>query len=415
MPVYPIIADLQFSAGLKIGDTVTRRYRSNPIFAKNLSSAGAYSVQNYKEEEEQFTISKQKEASVRIVKTETLHHDLDVAKSYGRQLANALWNEIDADTLRACYAGAGSSIDEGDFSGGTDGNGVSVGIGNIADLPMMAMERYIGANVVYNNNLRFGKIAYDQYDGMLTWIIPPQVWTHIQKYMISRGTVLGDRVTTNGYKGTFGDFEIFVSNNLPWTARLTMGVVPTDGDTITINGVTFRFKDTIAANGDIGIESTVALTLDNLVKGLEAPTTGVTGDVDPFVAGTDTITANGYTVNASDMLSRLDATDGTSYVDIMMYGWGKVTVSSSFASASNVWTAEKQQLHSLFVVGKNVSLAVRKDPDIYENFVSEAVAKDYVMWTVYDNKVFIDQARAIIDLAVRCDSASFAAYSNVIA
>jgi hypothetical protein len=34
------------------------------------------------------------------------------------------------------------------------------------------------------------------------------------------------------------------------------------------------------------------------------------------------------------------------------------------------------------------------------------------MWTVYDNKVFQDQARAIIALACRCDT-GFTAYSNV--
>ena len=52
MPVYPVIADTQFKSDLSIGDTVKRRYRSNPIFAKTLGSDGSYSVQNYKEEEE---------------------------------------------------------------------------------------------------------------------------------------------------------------------------------------------------------------------------------------------------------------------------------------------------------------------------------------------------------------------------
>src|SRR5688572_6036238 len=81
MPVYPVIADLQFEAGLKIGDTVNRRYRNNPIFAQDLGSDGGYTPQNYSEGEETFTISKQKEASVRIVKPEVLHHDLNVTKS----------------------------------------------------------------------------------------------------------------------------------------------------------------------------------------------------------------------------------------------------------------------------------------------------------------------------------------------
>ena len=60
---------------------------------------------------------------------------------------------------------------------------------------------------------------------------------------------------------------------------------------------------------------------------------------------------------------------------------------------------------------------MRSDPEllarIVENFVSNAVARDYVMWTVYDNKVFLDQARAIINVPFRCDATGFTAYSNV--
>jgi hypothetical protein len=35
------------------------------------------------------------------------------------------------------------------------------------------------------------------------------------------------------------------------------------------------------------------------------------------------------------------------------------------------------------------------------------------MWTVYDNKVFQDQARATILLKVRADATGFTTYSNV--
>src|SRR6266566_4230899 len=80
MPIYPVIADLQFSEGLKIGDTVNRRYRSNPIFANDLTASGGYTPQNYVEANQTFTISKQKEASVRIVATEVLHTDLPTTK-----------------------------------------------------------------------------------------------------------------------------------------------------------------------------------------------------------------------------------------------------------------------------------------------------------------------------------------------
>ena len=420
MPVYPVIADLQFSEGLKVGDTVNRRYRSNPIFAKTMSSAGAYSVQNYKESNETFTILKLKEASVRIVDAEVLHTDLNTTKSYGAQLSNALFQEIDGDTLNAARAGAGTTIDDGSISGGTSGNGLAVTSGNITEIPVLATEIFSGKNAVYNNNIRFGKLPFEDYGGMLTWIVPPQVQTEIQRYLLSRGTKLGDEVVTNGYRGRFGDYEVFASNNLPYTARLALSVNPTDGDTITIKGVVITFKSTVDAGttaGQVKIASTAALTVTNLVaflnSGLETDVADATNAGYNGFDAADVLTENGFSVRKSDILHGISATDGTTYADILIKGAGKVTVSNSFTSGSNVFTAAKQVVHSIIMVAKNVSLAVRQDPKMYENSVSNSVAKDYVMWTVYDNKVFIDQARAIIDVAVRCDSTSFTAYSNI--
>jgi len=412
MPVYPVIADLQFSAGLSIGDTVKRRYRNNPIFSNDLSSDGTYSPQNYSEAEETFQIAKQKEASVRIVKPEVLHHDLNVTRSYGKQLSNAIYNTIDGDVLNAARAGAGATISDGDL-GGTSGNGITLSIANIAELPLIAIEKFRGSNVVYDLNKRFGKLAYEDYDGLMTWIMPPQVATMIDRYLMARGTPLGDQVVVNGYKGVFGSFSCFVNNNLPWTTRLALSVNPTDGDTMTIKGVTFRFKSATAANGDIQIGATAADTADNVVTALNALTTNVTSVYDAWVDGTDTVSEGGFTIDKSRALHGISATDGTTYVDILMKGAGKVTVSSSFTSGSNGFTAALQIVHSLFIIGKNVSLAVRQDPEIYENPVSGKIARDYVMWTVYDMKVFRDQARAIIDLLINCSATSFATFTNV--
>lgn len=417
MPVYPVIADTQFKQGLSIGDTVKRRYRTNPIFAKTLGSDGSYSAQNYVENEESYTISKQKEATVRIVKPEVLHTDMNVAQSYGVQLSNALYQEIDGDTLNAARAAAGTTLDDGSF-GGTSGNGLTVGIANIANIPVIALETFQGKNVVYNNNMKFGKLPYEDYGGMLCWIVPPQVWTVIQNYMMARGTPKGDDAVTNGYMGQFGQFNVFVSNNLPYTATFALSVQPTDGDTVTIKGVTFTFKTALSAGpavaGEVVIGANAAASNTNLTAALNALRT-TTATFTAFTDGTDTLSEGGFTTNKSDngALHGISATATSTSTAIVMKGTGKVTVSQSMTSALNKWTAAKQNVHSLFVIGKNISLAVRQDPEIYENFVSDAVAKDYVMWTVYDNKVFIDQARGIIDLAIDCSATSFAAYSNV--
>jgi hypothetical protein len=314
---------------------------------------------------------------------------------YGRvkdatwQLSNAIYQEIDGDTLNALRAGASTTLDDGSF-GGTSGNALTVGIGNVADIPVMAMERFMGANVVYNSNLRFGKLAYGDYGGMLCWIIPVQVWSVIQKYMIARNTPQGDQATVNGYRGMFGDFNLFVSNNLPFCWRLDLGANPTDGD--------------------IKIGATAADTADNTVAALTRsrprPPTTTRGSLR---------TPCRRTATPSLRPRRYTAwyTDGTTYVGLVLKGAGKQTVSTSFTSSSNAFTAAKQYVASLFTIGKNVSLAVRQDPEFWHDKVDGKIAENHVMWTVYDNKVFQDQARAHIVLKARADASSFAAYSNV--
>lgn len=410
MPIYPVIADLEFSDSLKMGDTVHRRYRSNPIFAKTLGTDGSYSPQNYAEADQTFTISKQKEATVRIVNTQVLMTDLPTTESYGTQLSNAIYQEIDGDTLLAGVNGAGQTIDASSLSGNA-GDGISVSIQNIANIPVIAMEKFQGTNVVYSNNMKFGKLPYEDYGGMLCWVMPPQVWTVIQTYMIARVTVNGDNAATNGYVGQFGQFNCFISNNLPFSATLALATQPTDGDTLTIKGVTFRFKTALAANGDILIGGSASAANTNLAAALNAPT--VTSAGYQAFAVTDTLTENTFVIAKTDALHGITATATATATTISVKGTGKVSVSVSMTAAGNLWTGARQFVSSLFCIAKNISLAVRKDPEIYENFVSNSVAKDYTLWTVYDNKVFNDQQRALISLLVRSDDVGFTAYSNV--
>ena len=49
-----------------------------------------------------------------------------------------------------------------------------------------------------------------------------------------------------GYLGTWGNFNIFVSNNVAHTNKVTMSSVAA-ADTLTINGVTITFKAAPAA------------------------------------------------------------------------------------------------------------------------------------------------------------------------
>ena len=71
------------------------------------------------------------------------------------------------------------------------------------------------------------------------------------------------------------------------TGAITFAANPSDGDTITVNGVTFTFVDAAPAGNEIEIGATLADTLDNAVTTLNA-------SADPDV------TAASYSDNGTD-------------------------------------------------------------------------------------------------------------------
>lgn len=405
-PVYQIFADTRLEAGLEKGQTVSRSYASD-VDSNDMGADGSYSTQAITDTAETLTINKEKEASIYIKKLDELQAHLPVKQKYSRKLVNALINQIDADTLYTMNAGAGTTMDDGSFAG-TSGNGFTPTASNIATVFSTAMQKLRLKNVVYNKRFQAGA-NLEVPEGMPVAGISPEILTFIELFLGGKDTLLGDKTSTNGYAGYFQGFELFISNALPWTGVLALSVNPTDGDTITINGVTLTFKSTVDAGttaGQVKIASTVDLTRANLATFLSAPTTTV---ADSTNAGYNALS----TANAR-LLKNMTFTNSNSAdtLTIDSRGWGTVVVSSVLTSASNTWTTTKQKLYVMFALSKSCSLVVQKTPSLEENPVSGKIGRDFIAWTVYGIKVFVDQAPQIVSLAI--NSSTFSGASTVV-
>lgn len=404
-PVYQILADTRLEPGLTKGQTVARSYASD-VGVNDMGGDGSYEPQAIVDTQETLVINKEKEASIYIKKLDELQAHLPVKQKYGRKLAQALINQIDGDVLLATYQGAGTTLDDGSF-GGTAASGFAVTASNVATVFTVAMQKLRLKNVVYNKRFQAGT-KLEVPEGMPISIISPEILSYIELYLGGKDTLLGDAVSRNGYSGYFMGFETFCSNSLPWTGTLVLATNPTDGDTITINGVVLTFKTTVDAGvtaGQVKIASTVDLTRANLATFLAAPTTTV---ADATNAGYNALSA----ANAR-LLKNMTFTNSNSAdtLSIVSSGWGTVVVSETLTAAADIWTTAKQQLHILFTLSKSVSLVVQKDPSMEENYVSRKIGRDYIVWAAYGIKVFFDQAPQIVQLAV--DSSAFTAASNV--
>ncbi len=393
-PVYQILADTRLESSLTKGQTIARSYTSD-VQVNDMGGDGSYSTQAITDTQETLVINKEKEASIYIKKLDELQAHLPLKQKYGRKLANALINQIDGDVLLAAYQGAGTSMDDGDF-GGTSGNGLVVTATNIATVFVTAMQKLRLNNVVYNKRFQSG-MKLEVPEGMPIAIISPEMLSYIELYLGGKDTLLGDQVSRNGYAGYFMGFECFVSNALPWTATLELPTIPTDTDTLVINGVTLTADADGAAvgAGHYSIQSAVddaAASLVQLING-----TGTAG-VDNYID-----------VSAADRRKLKNITaaydTGTNLLTLVSSGWGTVPVSETFTAAGNVFTTGKEQIHPIFALSKSLSLVVQKDPSLEENPVSGKIGRDYIAWTVYGIKVFTDQAPMIVTLAV--DSTAF--------
>lgn len=408
-PVYQVLADTRLESSLTKGQTIARSYTSD-VTVNDMGGDGSYSTQAITDTQETLTISDEKEASIYIKKLDELQAHLPLKMKYGRKLANALINQIDGDVLLTTYQGAGTTLDDGDFSG-TAGNGYTVTSSNVATVFTTALQKLRLKNVVYNKRFKSAEgMKLEVPEGMPTAVISPEVLSYIELYLGGKDTLLGDQVSRNGYSGYFMGFECFNSNALPWTGTLALATNPTDGDTITINGVKITFAATLtAASGEteVHIASTVDITRANLVEFLNAA--GANSEAEATDTGYSSATAAEQKLLKNMTWTNDNAADTAT---VVASGWGTVVVSETLTDATDTWTVAKQQLHNIFCLSKCVSLVVQKNPSLEENFVSGKIGRDYIAWTAYGRKVFKDQEPMIVDLAV--NSSAFTAAATTV-
>lgn len=169
-----------------------------------------------------------------------------------------------------------------------------------------------------------GKLgAYDAplQTSMRSLVLGPRTVATLRRAKSERKTGLGDSTLENGVVGPWQGWKVVQNNNLPFSADLNLATNPTDGDTITIAGVTFTFKDTTASAGDVKIGVAVGDTAANLVNAIEK-NDGNYEEIDirdnymlrrkrgvsaSYDSGTDTVEFTGH----GDISTASDLTDGT--------------------------------------------------------------------------------------------------------
>lgn len=370
---------------------------------------GSYATQPFSDTDETLVVNLKKEVSFQIPKWQTLQFNTPVVRKRARKAANRMWLTIDADALGQLTTNAANFLDN-QYFGGSAGTPILPSTGNILSVFTTAREVLESNNVEYVPTAGDADVAMETSELMLTAAISPRAYNMIQQFVAGKNSNLGDKTVMMGYRGHFMEFNLYVSNNLPWETWINMSVNPTDGDTLTIGGVLFTFKNTATVTtGFVQIASTAALTVTNLVAALNAPYTNIaqatnTGYV-AYVQANLTFAQQYMFQNAGGTTPQLTASQITSAgvasasgttLKIFVIGQSVVSIAAVFTSATNKVNFQEQ--HALFGTSRSIDMIMQRKPNLDEQPVSGKVARDYINWNLWGRKVFTEQKVQMIDV-----------------
>jgi hypothetical protein len=372
------IADTSFNATMmNRGDTLNRTKRS-ALTPYAYTRGTAMTATDVTDTNESLTVDKQYYVMIYVDDFDQIQDKYDIAMNYGKDAAEVLSAQVDADVLGEVF-NATSTVDDGTI-GGTAGNGITAATTNILKIFGAARKKLRLLNVTSND---------------LYAVISPDLEDILFQNDAARVTDLGDDAYKNGFIGKLNGFKLYESNNLAGSAVLAMATQPTANDTVVIEGVTFTFVSSIGTTaGNVLIGANVDATRVNLETLINAPAT---------------TTATGValsTANAAVFAAKVTAVDSPSAntLTVKYKGVGTLTVSKTFTDGTDTWTAAKIKQHCLFGVVGNPVLVMQHKPDVVKKDVPDKLGKNIINAVLYGKKTFTDNATQMVNVEVRADT-----------
>lgn len=402
VPVYPAISNYRLAAGLQKGDTVHRQYPSSFV-AKRMGADGSYSRQAIQDTDETLTIDSVYETSFYVKDLDALQADLPLMDKYAYRSMVAIYQQIDADVL-GMYDQFTQGMDAGHISG-TSGEGITATVANIKKCFFTAKKLLQRQNLMMDATPRFSGVKMeDDQSQQYFAVISPDLYQFLLEACESKESVFGAAVSQSGHQGMFGGFNILTTNQLGWSTTFSMVTQPTDGDTVSVAGVTWTFKTTLGTTaGNVLIGGSADAARANLLAAI----------TNSEAMAASTVSTLGKYVELSDVnralvpLLRVSGVNNntTDKMTLKMLGYGAVTVSETLTDATDTFTATLQIQHALFGAANAIDVVIQKEPSRKEKDAPrEVVGTDVITWTACGKKVFNEGKAMMIDARFRTDA-----------
>lgn len=320
------IANMRFEPILKYGASVERvAYNIDNVRVRAVTRGAASTIDTITDTSELLTVNLEYETVFHLSDGEvTQAGPLNPGEVIGGQVAVKVAVDFDgrvfAEVLNAAY-----TFDNGDLTTlASTGTPITE---NSTTVPQMVtrMPAKLRRNNQMLTNLAF---VTDSYGA-----------SNIAQYLLGKNIDLAGSVFSNGYTGDVSNAQMYVSENLTGEAVLSLATQPTNGDTLTINGVVINLVTTIGSTaGNVLVQTNVDTTRANIAGLINNP--GTTSATQVALSAADQLVF-------TDQL-KLVATNSNSAdtLTIVGTGSGAMTVSETLTDATDTWT--KNMIHAYY-------------------------------------------------------------------
>jgi len=363
------LANTELRSQLEFGTTINKPYRSHARVT-NYTKGTDITVADRDTGNEYLTVDTAKITPFYVDDLDKIQNKWNAAALCAGDGMRLLNNVLDQSVL-AEYSNASSNIYAADIGGSGTTTAITLSTANVASI-FTAAARKLN--------------QYDIPQGKRFAVIGPRFLETLQLSLSGRETGFGDTVGLNGLVASRFGFKLYLSNNVPFTATLTTSAAIANAETVTINGCTFTFKDTLTgAAGEVYSGGTDADTTSHLVAAVNACTTGTEGTGNTYRLPAD---ENAWKVAKAGIV----ATDVTT--SITFVGYGDISVSTTMAQGANVWSVQKQ--YPLFGMIGATDLLVQKAPNVEFRTAEKRLGRYIYPWMNFGKKTFADMKDALV-------------------
>lgn len=267
------IANTRFEAQLTYGASVKRvKYDLAQIRVRDITIGVNRTIDPLTDSSETLNVNKNKGADFRVSKKEMIQAGpLNPGETIGAEVAKKLSRYVDGDVL-AEVRNANFTFDTGDLTT-TASNGTPITL-STTNAPQLLAQGRAKLRNRGNQDLTNLALVIDGYSASI-----------FEQYLMGKNIDIAASVFKNGYAGQAGGAELYLSENLPADAVITMTANPTNGQTFIFNGFTYTFVSSLGSTpGNVLLEAGVDATRDNLISAIHQDGTAGT----KYVAWTDT-------------------------------------------------------------------------------------------------------------------------------